>query len=211
MICPLVEEQLREIREDLPRGYYYELPKLAGGPLEGYPRIYALALALIAHTDSRLETETLRRFVGAYQRVAPLTIGELWAVAITLRLALVENLTRLATRIIVAREGAKRRTRSPTSCSKRRATARALLPLVTDRFGKREKLDRSLVVGLTSACATRPAVMPGRWLDVATGARGRVSNRSCTSSTTAGRRADHGRQHHHQHASALDARLARLL
>src|SRR4029079_9654733 len=88
----IVEEQLREIREDLPKSYYHELPKLASGELAGYPRIYAVALALIVHTDSRLDTNTLRRFIIAYQQNAPLSIGELWAVAITLRVALVENL-----------------------------------------------------------------------------------------------------------------------
>ena len=91
----LVEEQLREIREDLPRGYYRELPKLADGELADYPRIYAIGLGLIAHTDSRLDPSTLRRFIIAYQSVSPLSIGELWAVAISLRLALVENLRRL--------------------------------------------------------------------------------------------------------------------
>jgi cyclic beta-1,2-glucan synthetase len=74
----IVEEQLREIRQDLPKSYYHELPKLAEGPLRDYPRIYALALAIIAHTDSRLDTNTLRRFIAAYQSVSPLTIGELW-------------------------------------------------------------------------------------------------------------------------------------
>src|SRR4030095_14893216 len=100
----IVEEQLREIREDLPRSYYHELPKLAEGELKGYPRIYALTLAVIAHTDCRLDTSTLRRFIIAYQTIAPLSIGELWAVAITLRLALVENLRRLAVQIVRARE-----------------------------------------------------------------------------------------------------------
>ncbi|HVQ38383.1 MAG TPA: hypothetical protein VMS31_12665, partial [Pyrinomonadaceae bacterium] len=61
----IVDEQLREIREDLPRGYYHELPKLADGEHTGYPRIYALTLALIAHTDCRLDTNTLRRFIAA--------------------------------------------------------------------------------------------------------------------------------------------------
>ncbi|MGB3551377.1 MAG: hypothetical protein WA993_11840, partial [Candidatus Binatus sp.] len=31
----VVEEQIREIRDDLPRGFYRQLPKLADGPLEG--------------------------------------------------------------------------------------------------------------------------------------------------------------------------------
>ena len=99
----IVDEQLREIRDDLPPGFYRELPKLADGHLQGYPRVYGLAWAFVAHTDSRFDPETLRRFVRAYQRVQPLTIGELWAVAITLRVVLVENLRRLAERIVHGR------------------------------------------------------------------------------------------------------------
>ena len=99
----IVEEQVREIREDLPRGYYRELPKLAEGDFKDYPRIYALSIALVAHIDSHLDTETLRRFINAYQTVAPLSIGELWAVPISLRIALVENLRRLTTRIVSSR------------------------------------------------------------------------------------------------------------
>ncbi len=100
----IVEDQLREIQEDLPPSYYAELPKLAIGELAGYPRIYAIALALVAHTDSFLETNTIRRFIQAFQKVSPLNIGELWALAITLRLALVENLRRLSLRSIWDRE-----------------------------------------------------------------------------------------------------------
>ncbi|MGI8787174.1 MAG: GH36-type glycosyl hydrolase domain-containing protein [Pyrinomonadaceae bacterium] len=100
----IIEEQLREIREDLPKSFYRELPKLRTGDFERYPRIYAVAVTIIAHTDSRLEVEILNRFFQAYQTITPLTIGELWASAISLRLALVENLRRLAARIVVARE-----------------------------------------------------------------------------------------------------------
>ncbi|HVI87305.1 MAG TPA: glucoamylase family protein [Dongiaceae bacterium] len=99
----IVEEQVREIRTDLPSGYYRQLPKLAAGPFIGYPRIFGLAWAFIAHTDSHFDSTTLLRFVNAYQRVQPLTIGELWAIAITLRIVLVENLRRMAARIILAR------------------------------------------------------------------------------------------------------------
>ena len=95
----VVEEQIREIREDLPPGFYRQLPKLTAGPFAGFPRVFGIAWAFVAHTDSRFEPETLRRFVRAYQTVEPLTIGELWAVAITLRIVLVENLRRVAQRI----------------------------------------------------------------------------------------------------------------
>src|ERR1700684_191697 len=99
----IVEEQLREIRDDLPVGFYKKLPKLASGHLEGYPRVFGVAWAYVAHTDSRFEPEVLRAFVTAYQRVQPLTIGELWAVAITLRIVLVENLRRIAERLGLGR------------------------------------------------------------------------------------------------------------
>ncbi len=99
----LVEEQIREIRDDLPSGYYRQLPKLADGPFAGYPRVFGIAWAFVAHTDSRFDAEMLCRFVRAYQRVQPLTIGELWAVAITLRIVLVENLRRAAKRIVSGR------------------------------------------------------------------------------------------------------------
>ena len=95
----VVEEQIREIQEDLPPGFYRELPKLASGPLEGYPHVYGLAWSFVAHTDSRIEIDTLTRFVRSYQRARPLTIGELWALAISIRLVLVENLRRLSQRV----------------------------------------------------------------------------------------------------------------
>ena len=99
----IVDEQLREIRDDMPPGFYRQLPKLASGHLQDYPRVFGVAWAFVAHTDSRFDPELLRRFVTAYQRVQPLTIGELWAVAITLRAVLVENLRRLAERIVHSR------------------------------------------------------------------------------------------------------------
>jgi cyclic beta-1,2-glucan synthetase len=95
----IITDQIREIRVDLPRRYYAELPKLTNGPLAGYPRIYALARALVAYTDSRLDQERITQFVAAYQQAvadeAPLTLGELWSVPIMLRLSLVETLAHL--------------------------------------------------------------------------------------------------------------------
>ncbi|CAN7750332.1 glycosyl transferase [Cupriavidus necator] len=99
----IVEEQIREIRDDLSPGYYRQLPKLAEGPFTGYPRVFGLAWAFVAHTDSYLDPAILRRFIAAYQRIQPLTIGELWAVAITLRIVLVENLRRLTGQITAGR------------------------------------------------------------------------------------------------------------
>src|SRR5438270_11136135 len=157
----IVEEQLREIREDLPKSYYYELPKLSEGELEGYPRIYAIALALVAHTDSRLDGEVLRRFIRAYQKESALTIGEVWALAISLRLALVENLRRLTTRVVASRE---EREEADALADKllnmAGRSADELVAVVADRWKRREQLGRAFVVHLVQRLRDQdPAVM----------------------------------------------------
>jgi cyclic beta-1,2-glucan synthetase len=96
----IIADAVAEVRTDLPRGFYRLLPKLTTGPLAGFPRIYAVAIELIAHSDSFLDENHLKLFVSAFQTVAPLTVGELWAFPIMLRLCLVDNLRRLADHIV---------------------------------------------------------------------------------------------------------------
>src|SRR6185503_9766105 len=165
----IVEEQVREIREDLPKGYYHELPKLADGPFKGYPRIYALSVALVAHTDSYLDSETLRRFINEYQKVAPLSIGELWAVPITLRLALVENLRRLATRIVSSRAEREEADKlADTLLETAQLNPQEIVSLISGRLGKRKTLGRAFVVQLMQRLREQdPAVLPAvEWLEM---------------------------------------------
>ena len=96
----IVQEHIREVRQSLPRGYYRELPELAGGTLPGYPRVYELAITLISHTEGRIDLGNVELFVDAFQKVSPLSIGELWAVPAMLRLGLLENVRRMALRTI---------------------------------------------------------------------------------------------------------------
>jgi cellobiose phosphorylase len=96
----LIEEQIRIARRHLPKGYSRELPRLESGPSAGLPRVYDIALEIISHGDGRVGTANLSRFVSAYQSVSPLKLGELWAIPIMLRLALLENLRRVAARVM---------------------------------------------------------------------------------------------------------------
>jgi cyclic beta-1,2-glucan glucanotransferase len=100
----LVEGEMREIRHHLPTRYYRELPKLATRELAGTARVYAMAVELLRYSDARLDARRLNRFVYAYQTVAPLTIGELWAWPSMLKLALIEHLSRLSEELIESRE-----------------------------------------------------------------------------------------------------------
>ena len=86
-------------KRHLPKDYSLELPRLLKGPSAGFPRVYDIALETISHGDAHVDPESLSRFVAAYQKVMPLKMGELWAIPIMLRLALIDNLRRVAARL----------------------------------------------------------------------------------------------------------------
>jgi len=95
----LIEEQIGTARRHLPVGYSRELPRLGRGQSAGLPRVYDIALEVVAHGDGSVDPDSLARFIAAYQEVTVLALGELWAIPIMLRLALIENLRRVASRI----------------------------------------------------------------------------------------------------------------
>jgi cyclic beta-1,2-glucan synthetase len=141
----IIGDALAEIRTDLPRGYYKLLPKLASGQLAGFPRVYALALELVAHCDSCLDEANITRFVQAYQTVTPLAIGEVWAVPIMLRLVLIDNLRRLAEQVVEShhhRREAKACASDLLATQARGRTAHVLASLPTRR---RQTTDQFLV------------------------------------------------------------------
>ena len=134
----VVEEQIRDVRKNLPPAFYEQLPKLATGPLAGYPRILGVAWAFVAHTDSRFDQDLLQVFLSAYQKVDPLKIGELWALPMTLRLVLVENLRRAAKRIVTSREQRKAADELADSIARQPDLARAALDgaSIADQHGQ---------------------------------------------------------------------------
>jgi cyclic beta-1,2-glucan synthetase len=163
----VVEAQIDEIRSDLPPGYYRQLPKLQDGPFAGYPRVFGIAWAFVAHTDSYFDSEMLRRFVQAYQQVQVLTIGELWATAITLRIVLVENLRRLAVQI---RDGHKIRMSADALADRLLGTATTPAEPVMSVLGHLEHapIDELLAAQLAKRLRNLdPVVTPAHaWLDL---------------------------------------------
>ncbi len=101
----LIEEQIMIAKRHFPKGYSKGLPKLGSknGPSEGFPRVYDIAIEIISHSDGHLDIHTLNRFIEDYQKISELTLGELWAIPIMLRISLIENLRRVAARIAIDR------------------------------------------------------------------------------------------------------------
>ncbi|EJN01742.1 hypothetical protein [Herbaspirillum sp. YR522] len=100
----LIDEQIRIAKRHLPKNYSKALPRLDNEGQKDQPRVYDIALQTIAHGDGRIDPDILSRFVSAYQHLATLKIGELWAIPIMLRLALIENLRRIAARLAQTRQ-----------------------------------------------------------------------------------------------------------
>ena len=100
----LIEQQIHASRLNLPKTYSRELPRLINGAHAGFPRVYSIALELIAHSEGHVDLESVSRFVAAYQSVCPLTLGELWAIPIMLRLGLIESLRRVSEQIARRRQ-----------------------------------------------------------------------------------------------------------
>ncbi|MGD0140140.1 MAG: glucoamylase family protein [Tepidisphaeraceae bacterium] len=164
----LIEDQIRTARRHLPRGYSRELPQLKNGPSAGYPRAYAIALELIAHVDGRVDAESLRAFVTSYQSVTPLRLGELWAIPIMLRLALLENLRRVVVRVAAGRRDRERAAHWIDRMLEVAATAPAQVVLV---LAEMVKENPPLTTAFISEFASRmqgqgPAVIfPITWLE----------------------------------------------
>jgi cyclic beta-1,2-glucan synthetase len=91
-----IEDQIRTASRHFPKG---GLAYLINTPSAEYPRVYDIALEVIAHVDGWIDQENIKIFVSAYQEVSPLQLGEIWAVPIMFRLALVENIRRVASRV----------------------------------------------------------------------------------------------------------------
>ena len=88
----IIRQALQQISEDLPPGYYQQLPKLTDGPLKGLPRIYAIARGILSYQQYLFNPIDLETILIQLQDRVPLTMGELWALPIFLRYSCIETL-----------------------------------------------------------------------------------------------------------------------
>ncbi|QGU96105.1 cyclic beta 1-2 glucan synthetase [Clostridium bovifaecis] len=96
----LIEKEYKHIKHNMPKAYYRNLPVVDRGIMKGYPRIYHIAVELVSHTEGKIDEETIERFVNAYQSRAVLTSGELWALPIMIRIALIQNISKITENVV---------------------------------------------------------------------------------------------------------------
>lgn len=100
----IIQEQIVELKEDLPYTYYEKLPRLSEGTYKGFPRIYELVQKLAAISDNIIDKENTLTAVQAYQNAFTLKLGELWAVPIIVRFALIVRLADRSRELLKQRE-----------------------------------------------------------------------------------------------------------
>lgn len=95
-----IEEQVKEVKQNLRRERFLKLKILSSGIFKGFPRAYIVALEYVFHTDGRVDEELLTQFIKAYQSNNVLTIAEIWSLSLMIRVALVENIRNLCERVL---------------------------------------------------------------------------------------------------------------
>ncbi len=159
----VVRDQIREIRQDLPRQYYLQLPKLVGGAFEGLPRIYVISSELVRHSAGRFDLDVLSDFVAAYQGEATLTIGETWAIPIMVRLALVEELGRLVDSVLVSRNARERARGWVSGARDGQAETPDIGALIDSEIARSGRLPTALVVEVLQWLRDQPSSVAPAW------------------------------------------------
>ena len=159
----VVQDQLRAVRHDLPRKFYLELPKLVDGRYVGLPRVFALASELVVRTAGRLDLQSMIGFVAAYQQAVPLSIGEIWAFSVMLRVALLEALEELAADVAVASRDREEARRWGAQLAKSPADAAGTLSASLGAAGERGHLSNAFVVELLQWLRDQPGEAAPAW------------------------------------------------
>lgn len=88
----VIQGNIEEVQKNLPKSFYKELPKIAEGDFKGHLRIYLIAKDIVNCSANRITRENVILYLNSYQVASPLTIAELWALPLMLRIRLIESL-----------------------------------------------------------------------------------------------------------------------
>jgi len=100
----LIEREYKDIKRSMPISYYENLPVLKEGLFKGLPRVYFAAVEMVNHSDGKIDEKTIETFINAFQKNTIMTSGELWALPIMIRIALIQNISRITEGIVFAQK-----------------------------------------------------------------------------------------------------------
>jgi cyclic beta-1,2-glucan synthetase len=96
----LINELMKDLKEDLSKQYESKLQYLAGGDFAGLPRVYVLVSEFVKNNENDLDFALLRQFIAKYQTESPLASAEIWAVPIMLKTIMLERIFYQVERIL---------------------------------------------------------------------------------------------------------------
>jgi cyclic beta-1,2-glucan synthetase len=97
----LILEQTSVVQNELGKRLLRRLPQLRKQRL---PRLLPVCIEYFRQTDGDLDEDSLMAYIQNYQEISPLTIAEVWAVPLFLRIALLRRLAEIVEQIRERRE-----------------------------------------------------------------------------------------------------------
>jgi hypothetical protein len=88
----IIEEQISILKRDFPQKFCNQLPQIVEGKEKNYPRIYIIAKKYVHVFNGKIDLNDLEESIKKRQEESDLTIGEIWAIPICLRISLLEEL-----------------------------------------------------------------------------------------------------------------------
>ena len=153
----LIDETVFQVKRDLPRRFYKELPAASYGGASPLPRSLAIAWAYVAHSDSSVSVPMFEAIVEGYQSVEPLKIGELGRCLSLLRLRADREPAQAGSASTAP--GATSPTGSPTICRRGRRRKPPRPSCALPEHARDTPSPRSCCTG----CATARAMQGARW------------------------------------------------
>lgn len=98
----IIEETVKKVKKEMPLKKYKRLPGIANGAYKGFARIYLLATEIATYRDNKIDDETLKIALLAYQKQKTLNMEEIWNLWIFLEIAIIENIRSVCEKIIQA-------------------------------------------------------------------------------------------------------------
>ena len=100
----LIEKEYKDVKHNMPKSYYENMPVIDKGLMRGYPRIYSIALEMVSYSSGIIDEQLIDHFIIGYQKHNLLSTGEIWALPIMLRIALLQYVSSISDSIVAAQK-----------------------------------------------------------------------------------------------------------